>query len=276
MELQELFGLKGKTAVVTGASGALGGAAVRGMVMAGANVAACYNSSKHRMDALLECLKNSLSTVKSYKVNSFNRDEIHQNAEDVMRDFGRIDVVINTAGGNTKGAYFDDNQGIFDLDISNMFDTVTLNLFGGCIWPCLMYGKKMLNNSDGGSMINFSSTSSYRAVRGHLAYAAAKAGVSNFTAGLASHLAHNYNPKLRVNAVAPGTFPNNNPAQMLFNPDGSYRAKLKRGIDHTPMGRMGDPNELMGTLIWLASNASSYVTGITVLVDGGFIQDSPQ
>ena len=108
-----------------------------------------------------------------------------------------------------------------------------------------------------------------------LAYAAAKARVSNFTQSLAAHLARDFNPKLRVNAVAPGFFPNNNPAQMLFNPDGSYRAKAQRGVDATPMHRMGHPNELIGTLVWLASDASSYVTGITVTVDGGYLLDSP-
>ena len=151
----------------------------------------------------------------------------------------------------------------------------TLNLFGGCFWPCLAYGAKMLDNPGGGSIINFSSISAFTAIRGHIAYAAAKAGVSNFTQSLAAHLARDFNPKLRVNAVAPGFFPNNNPAQMLFNPDGSYRAKAQRGVDATPMHRMGHPNELIGTLVWLASDASSYVTGITVTVDGGYLLDSP-
>ena len=234
MDIHALFSLKGKTAVVTGASGALGGAAVRAMAYAGANVAACYNSGRERLD-----------------------------------------TVINTAGGNVKGAYYTDEQSLFDLDAQPQFDTVTLNLFGGCFWPCLAYGAKMLDNPGGGSIINFSSISAFTAIRGHIAYAAAKAGVSNFTQSLAAHLARDFNPKLRVNAVAPGFFPNNNPAQMLFNPDGSYRAKAQRGVDATPMHRMGHPNELIGTLVWLASDASSYVTGITVTVDGGYLLDSP-
>ena len=185
-----------------------------------------------------------------------------------MRDFGGIDVVINTAGGNVKGAYYTDEQSLFDLDAQPQFDTVTLNLFGGCFWPCLAYGAKMLDNPGGGSIINFSSISAFTAIRGHIAYAAAKAGVSNFTQSLAAHLARDFNPKLRVNAVAPGFFPNNNPAQMLFNPDGSYRAKAQRGVDATPMHRMGHPNELIGTLVWLASTPPR-MYGITVTVDGG-------
>lgn len=275
MDIHALFSLKGKTAVVTGASGALGGAAVRAMAYAGANVAACYNSSRERLDTLISETSDAGVEIKPYKVNSFSQDEIRQHAEDVMRDFGEIDVVINTAGGNVKGAYYTDEQSLFDLDAQPQFDTVTLNLFGGCFWPCLAYGAKMLDNPGGGSIINFSSISAFTAIRGHIAYAAAKAGVSNFTQSLAAHLARDFNPKLRVNAVAPGFFPNNNPAQMLFNPDGSYRPKAQRGVDATPMHRMGHPDELIGTLVWLASDASSYVTGITVTVDGGYLLNSP-
>ena len=251
MDIHALFSLKGKTAVVTGASGALGGAAVRAMAYAGANVAACYNSGRERLDTLISEIGDVGVEIKPYKVNSFSQDEIRQHAEDVMRDFGGIDVVINTAGGNVKGAYYTDEQSLFDLDAQPQFDTVTLNLFGGCFWPCLAYGAKMLDNPGGGSIINFSSISAFTAIRGHIAYAAAKAGVSNFTQSLAAHLARE------------------------FNPDGSYRAKAQRGVDATPMHRMGHPNELIGTLVWLASDASSYVTGITVTVDGGYLLDSP-
>lgn len=116
MDIHALFSLKGKTAVVTGASGALGGAAVRAMAYAGANVAACYNSSRERLDTLISETSDAGVEIKPYKVNSFSQDEIRQHAEDVMRDFGGIDVVINTAGGNVKGAYYTDEQSLFDLD----------------------------------------------------------------------------------------------------------------------------------------------------------------
>ena len=273
--LQQLFSLQGKNAIVTGASGALGGAALRAMVYAGANVAACYNSSKERLDTMLAGLGDVPVTIKTYKVDSFDQEAIKAHADDVMRDFGRIDVVINTAGGNVKGGYYGEGQSLFDLDSKPLFDTVTLNLFGGCIWPCLAYGAKMLNNPDGGSIINFSSIGAFKSLGGHIAYAAAKAGVSNFTQSLAAHMARDFNPKLRVNAVAPGFFPNNNPAQMLFNPDGSYRPRAQRAVDATPMHRMGDPGELIGTLVWLASDASAFVTGLIIPVDGGFLLNSP-
>lgn len=275
MDISGLFSLKGKNAVVTGASGALGGAAVRAMLGAGANVAACYNTSKERLDALLADIGEAARAVKSYRVDAFRQEDIARHAEEVIKDFGRIDVVINTVGGNVKGAYYADGGSLFDLGLQPQFDTVALNLFGGCVWPCLAYGAAMLHNPEGGSIINFSSISAFTAVRGHIAYAAAKAGVSSFTRSLAAHVARDFNPRLRVNAVAPGFFPNNNPAQMLFNPDGTYRSKAQRAVDATPMRRMGKPEELMGTLIWLASDASSYVTGQTIVVDGGYLLDSP-
>ena len=116
------------------------------MAYAGANVAACYNSGRERLDTLISEIGDVGVEIKPYKVNSFSQDEIRQHAEDVMRDFGGIDVVINTAGGNVKGAYYTDEQSLFDLDAQPQFDTVTLNLFGGCFWPCLAYGAKMLDN----------------------------------------------------------------------------------------------------------------------------------
>ena len=301
MDITNLFSLKGKNAVITGASGALGGAAVRAMLGAGASVAACYNNSKERLDALLADMGEAARAVKTYRVDSFNQEAIARHAEEVVRDFDRIDVVINTAGGNVKGAYYADGGNLFDLGLQPQFDTVVLNLFGGCFWPCLAYGATMLHNSEGGSIINFSSISAFTAVRGHVAYGAAKAGVSSFTQSLAAHVARDFNAgqanyaaskagvigltksiarelaarNVTANAVAPGFFPNNNPAQMLFNPDGTYRPKAQRAVDATPMRRMGNPEELMGTLIWLASDASSYVTGQTIVVDGGYLLDSP-
>lgn len=274
MDLQDMFSLKDKVAIVSGASGALGGAAVRAMLLAGATVVACCHRHRERLEALLERLPDAPSATISV-LDAFSPEAVREHAHDVMRQHGHIDIVINVAGGNTPGAYFTEEQTLFDLDWKALSDTVTLNLFGGCLWPCIAYGACMRDNPHGGAIINFSSISAFRAVNGHIAYAAAKAGVSSVTRSLAAHLAHDVNPRLRVNAVAPGFFPNNNPAQMLFAEDGSYRPKARRSVDATPMGRMGSPDELMGTLIWLASDASSFVTGQTITVDGGYLAHSP-
>lgn len=268
MNIKTLFRLDGKTAVVTGASGAI----ARGFAHYGANLALCYNSSKARMDSLLEDIKSQAGTHRAYQVDSRDKDAIAAHADAVMADFGRIDIVVNVAGGNRPGAvYTGGDKTIFDLGLADQLDVVVLNLFGGAIWPCLLYGKKMLGNEDGGSIINIGSINGIRPLQGRTAYAAAKAGIDNFTMSLACHLARDINPKLRVNSIAPGFFPNFRPEQMLFNEDGTPSPRTRNALDHIPMKRLGDPAELMGTALWLASDASTYVTGTVTAVDGGFL-----
>jgi NAD(P)-dependent dehydrogenase (short-subunit alcohol dehydrogenase family) len=167
--------------------------------------------------------------------------------------------------------YTGGDKTIFDLSLQDQLDVVVLNLFGGAIWPCMLYGKKMLDNPAGGSIINIGSINGIRPLQGRTAYAAAKSGIDNFTMSLACHMARDINPKLRVNSIAPGFFPNFRAEQMLFNEDGSPSRRTQNALDHIPMRRLGDPDELMGTALWLASDASSYVTGTVTAVDGGFI-----
>lgn len=272
MNIKTLFRLDGKTAVVTGASGAIGGAIARGFAHYGANLALCYNSHKARMDSLLEDIKSQPGTHRAYQVDARDKDAIAAHADAVMNDFGRIDIVVNVAGGNRPGAvYTGGDKTIFDLGLADQLDVVVLNLFGGAIWPCLLYGKKMLGNEDGGSIINIGSINGIRPLQGRTAYAAAKAGIDNFTMSLACHLARDINPKLRVNSIAPGFFPNFRAEQMLFNEDGTPSPRTRNALDHIPMKRLGDPAELMGTALWLASDASTYVTGTVTAVDGGFL-----
>ena len=272
MNIDKLFRLDGKTAIVTGASGAIGGAIAKGFAHYGANLALCYNSSKSRMDALLEEIKDQPGTHKAYQVDSRDKEAIKTHADAVMRDFGQIDIMVNVAGGNRPGAvYTDGSKTIFDLTLEDQQDVVTLNLFGGAVWPCMLYGKKMLQNSEGGSIINIGSINGIRPLQGRTAYAAAKAGIDNFTMSLACHLARDINPKLRVNSIAPGFFPNFRAEQMLFDADGKPSQRTRNALEHIPMKRLGDPNELIGAALWLASDAASYVTGTVTVVDGGFL-----
>ena len=272
MNIDKLFRLDGKTAIVTGASGAIGGAIARGFAHFGANLALCYNRNRKRMEELSEDIRALPGMHKAYQVDSRDRDSIAAHAEDVMRDFGSIDIVVNVAGGNRPGAvYTGGGKTIFELAPEDQLDVVILNLFGGAIWPCLLYGKKMLNNPAGGSIINIGSINGIRPLQGRTAYAAAKAGIDNFTMSLACHLARDLNPKLRVNSIAPGFFPNFRAEQMLFNEDGTPSARTLNALNHIPMKRLGEPDELMGAALWLASDASSYVTGTVTVVDGGFL-----
>lgn len=272
MNIDSLFRLDGKNAIVTGASGAIGGAIAKGFAHFGANLALCYNKSSQRVEKLMEGISSLPGTHKAYQVNIRDRDAIAAHAEQVMQEFGRIDIVVNVAGGNLPGAvYTGGGRTIFELDPDEQLSAVTLNLFGGAIWPCLFYGKAMLDNPDGGSIINIGSINGIRPLQGRTAYAAAKAGVDNFTLSLACHLARDINPKLRVNSIAPGFFPNFRAEQMLFNKDGSPSPRTLNALNHIPMKRLGDPDELIGAAVWLASDASSYVTGTVTVVDGGFL-----
>ena len=245
--------LSGKRAVVSAAAQGIGRASAELFAREGAKVFA------------LDINAGALSAVEGCETRPIDLLDGSAIAA-LAADIGPIDILFNCAGYVDAGTLLDTTDDgydlSFDLDVKSMTRMIRAFL------PAMIA-------AGGGSIINFSSISAFTAIRGHIAYAAAKAGVSNFTQSLAAHLARDFNPKLRVNAVAPGFFPNNNPAQMLFNPDGSYRAKAQRGVDATPMHRMGHPNELIGTLVWLASDASSYVTGITVTVDGGYLLDSP-
>ena len=271
MDIANLFRLDGKNAVVTGASGAIGGAVARGFAHFGANLALCYHNSKARMDALLEEISGLPGAFRAYRVDAADHEAIRAHADAVIRDFGSIDILVNVAGGNRPGAVYTDGGTIFDLDWRDQLDVAVLNLFGGAIWPCLLYGKKMLDNRAGGSIINISSINGIRPLQGRTAYAAAKAGIDNFTRSFAAHLARDINPRLRVNSIAPGFFPNFRAEQMLFDKDGTPSRRAQNALAHIPMKRMGSPEELMGTALWLASDASAYVTGTTAVVDGGFL-----
>ena len=158
----------------------------------------------------------------------------------------------------------------FDLELSSLQKVITLNLFGGAILPAQVFGKVMAENKNGGSIINISSMNALRPLTRILGYSAAKAAVSNFTQWLAVHFAQQYNKKLRVNAIAPGFFHTTQNHYLLFENSGELTDRGKAIINHTPMGEFGKPEDLTGVCIWLASDASRFVTGTVIPVDGGF------
>ena len=264
------FQLTGKNAVVTGASGTIGGLMADTLARTGANVALCYHSNKDAIDQRIAALSSCGVTLRGYRIDCRRREAIAAHADQLMEDFGRIDIVVNAAGGLLPGSVSDNGLTLFDLDPDIMEQMVSYNLFGGCIWPCLFYSQKMVPNPEGGSIINITSMNAYRPLEGRASYAAAKAGVANFTQWLAVHLAKDLNPKIRVNAIAPGFFPSRQNWESMASPDGKPGWRGRKIIAHTPMGRLGEPDDLAGTLIWYASDASKYVTGTMTPVDGGF------
>lgn len=267
-----LFDLRGKTAVVSGASGAIGGALAEGLAHAGADVVLCYGRNKDRAEALKAKLEDAgvPGRVVASRVDANDAEAVRDHAARVMAEFGHVDVLVLCAGGNVAAALTGGDKTFFDLELEPLREVMDLNFFGGCIYPCLYYGREMVKNADGGSIITISSMNAYRPLLGRPGYAAAKAAVTNFTQWLATHMALECHSSVRVNAIAPGFVPNARMRVSLFNEDGSRTERGERILSHTPMGRLGTPEDLIGTCIWYASDASRYVTGTVTPVDGGF------
>jgi len=266
-EILEIFSLEGKVAVITGGAGILGTTIARGLGKAGAEIAVCdiVNAEK-----VAQGLQTEGIQAKGYYINAMDIEKIKICRDEVIRDFGKVDILLNAAGGNMKEATTSKELEFFDLPISALEKVVALNLFGGALLPSQVFGKDMIKNEDGGSIINISSMSAFCPLTKTPGYSAAKAAVSNFTQWLAVHFAQEYNKSLRVNALAPGFFLTNQNRFLLTDKEGNLTPRGKTIIAHTPMDKFGDPEDLIGACVWLASDASKFVTGIIVPVDGGF------
>ncbi|PMQ01503.1 MAG: D-mannonate oxidoreductase [Dictyoglomus sp. NZ13-RE01] len=265
--VEELFSVKDKVAVFTGGAGVLAGAIAKGLGKAGAKIVVTDISP---LDARLEELRKEGIECEGYYMDALDKKSVEEVAQKVKERFGRVDILLNAAGGNDPSATTSKEVSFFDLSIEALQKVVNLNLFGGAIIPSQVFGKLMLENEDGGVIINFSSMSAFRPLTRTVGYSAAKAAVSNFTQWLAVYIAQEYSPKIRVNAIAPGFLLTNQNRYLLLNEDGSLTPRGQAVIDHTPMGRFGDPDELIGAIIWLSSKASSFVTGAVIPIDGGF------
>ncbi len=262
-----MFNLKGKTAIVTGGAGILGRDISRNLGKAGAKVAICDIADTREQ---IDNLKSEGIDAKGYYIDVLDKDKIIKCNDQVLSDLGKIDILISAAGGNQKAATTSEELSFFDLPLGALEKVIALNLFGGAILPAQVFGKSMAANSGGGSIINISSMNALRPLTRIPGYSAAKAAVSNFTQWLSVHFAQEYNKNLRVNAIAPGFFLTKQNHFLLFDKDENLTERGQAIISHTPMDRFGKPNDLAGVTIWLASDASKFVSGIVVPIDGGF------
>lgn len=265
--MKNLFNVKDKVIIITGAAGILGNSMVHHFAEQEAKVIIL-----DRNEDAGKKLEQEV-TQKGYKAYFFytdvlNKDILLQNYEEIISKFGRIDVLINGAGGNMPGATIAPDKTIFDLDTDAFKKVVDLNLFG-TILPTIVFSKAMAAQKEG-VIINISSESALRPLTRVCGYGTAKAAVTNFTKYMAGELALKFGEGIRVNAIAPGFFLTEQNRSLLTNPDGSYTERAKTIIAHTPFGRFGEPEELLGTLQWLASDASKFVTGTLTVIDGGF------
>ena len=278
----DLFSLEGRKAALLGGGGVLGAAMAKGLVDAGADVAVC-DLDLEKAQAVVDSVTSGKSggitcedkprrpVVKAYRVDAMDIESIRATAAAIFNDFGRVDILVNAVGGNMKGATTSDKVSFFDLDAEMLNKVVKLNLMAGAVLPSQVFGREMVRNKNGGVIINISSMNAFRPLTRIPGYSAAKAAVSNFTQWLATDLAKKYGDKIRVNAIAPGFFLTEQNRFLLTDPEtGEFTRRGKTIIEHTPMGRLGRPEDLIGTLIWLCSDASRFVTGIVVPVDGGF------
>lgn len=267
-ELSKMYDFTGRSIVITGGAGILGGEMACALVGCGASV-----SIVDRDPALAERLMHRFETSIGEAIvvygDVLDPEVLRQTAEKIMDTFGRIDCLINGAGGNNPRATTNPNQSFFDLPPDALRFVFDLNLLG-TILPSQVFGKYMVQQGEG-VILNVSSMNAIRPLTRIPAYSAAKAGVSNFTQWLAVHMAQEYSPRIRVNAIAPGFFLTEQNRFLLTDKEtGELTTRGQSIISHTPMGRFGTSEDLLGTMMWLLSPASAFVTGIVVPVDGGF------
>jgi len=266
--LQKLYDFSGKTAVVTGGAGVLCAAMCRALADAGAKVAVLDLNAEAAESLAAEIRANSGEAV-GVACNVLERASIETSAQAVVSKYSHVDILINGAGGNKPAASTNAEQHFFDLPSDALRWVFDLNLMG-TILPSQVYGKLMAEQKSG-VILNISSMNAIRPLTRIAAYSAAKAGVSNFTQWLAVHMAQEYAPGIRVNAIAPGFFLTEQNRFLLTDKDsGELTPRGSSVINHTPMARFGAPEDLIGTVLWLLSPAASFVTGVVVPVDGGF------
>lgn len=268
-ELQSLYDFSGCTVLVTGGKGVLGGEIACALVGCNANVVI--------LDRDRELAKRRIErfpgTVKGRGVRVYGDvlkpETLQQADETVKAEFGAVDILINAAGGNHSSATTSADLSFFDLPLDTLRHVEDLNLLGTLL-PCQVFGRGMAERGEG-VILNLSSMTAFRPLTRIPAYSAAKAAVTNFTQWLAVHMAQNYSPRIRVNAIAPGFFLTEQNRFLLLDKDsGELTARGASILAHTPMNRFGAPEDLLGATLWLISPAASFVTGTVIPIDGGF------
>lgn len=265
--MNELFNVTDKVIVVTGATGVLAGGVAKYLQQQGAYVV--YLSRKQdRVDAVLEEVRNISDKCIGFACNVLDQHALDGVYEQVLKTCGRVDVLINGAGGNIPGATIGPDQDVFDLNMDDYDKVLDLNL-KGTVMPTMTFAKAFKTQGSG-CVVNFSSMSSPLALTRVLGYSNAKAAIDNFTRWMATEMALKYGNKIRVNAIAPGFFISNQNRALLTNEDGTYTERGQKVIDNTPFRRFGEQDEVYGTIHYLISDAAAFVTGTVVAVDGGF------
>ena len=266
-ELSKMYDFTGRSVMITGGTGVLGRVIAKALAGCGANVALLARN-RVKADALLSEMSGPGRAI-IVEGDALQKDSLEAGAPIVIKEFGRVDCLVNGAGGNHPQATTRPDLSFFDIPEDALRFVFELNLLG-TIFPSQIFGQQMVKQGEG-VILNVSSMSAFRPLTRVLSYSAAKAGVNSFTQWLAVHLAQEYSPRIRVNAIAPGFFlTEQNRFLLTDQATGELTPRGQSIINHTPMRRFGEPEDLLGTVLWLLSPASAFVTGVVVPVDGGF------
>lgn len=263
----DLFDCTGQVAVVTGGTGVLGSAMARGLADAGARVA-ILGRREERAHEVVQSIEERGGAAMAAPADVLDRAQLEEAREAVLDRWGRVDTLVHAAGGNQSGATVGPEEEWFDAEWGPLDEVVRLNL-PGTFYASQAFGAPMAEQGSG-SIVHISSMAAQKPLTRVVGYSAAKAGVDNFTEWLAVELAEKYGQGLRVNAIAPGFFIGEQNRDLLLEDDGSLTDRGRTIVAHTPMDRFGEPEDLIGTVVWLSSRASRFVTGTVVPVDGGF------
>jgi NAD(P)-dependent dehydrogenase (short-subunit alcohol dehydrogenase family) len=265
--MSKLFDVSNKVVIITGGAGILGKGISEYLASEGAKVVILARN-KEKGEKVVQGIREKGGEALFLVSDVMSREMLEENKAAILQQYGKIDVLLNAAGGNMPGATIPPDKTFFDLEIDAFKNVVDLNLFGSII-PTMVFAEEMAKQRQG-CIVNFSSESALRPLTRVVGYGSAKAAINNFTRYLAVEFAHKYGAGIRVNAIAPGFFLTEQNRALLTNPDGSHTDRAKSIIAHTPFGRFGEPEELFGTIQYLISDASKFVTGTVAVVDGGF------
>jgi len=259
--------LSGKVAVITGGGGVLCSAIAEGLAREGVKTV-LLDLAQDKAEAALGKVRKAGSDGLALKTNVLSRADLERALEETLKEFGRVDFLINGAGGNHPRATTGPEVPLFDLPEEAIRFTFDLNFMGTFI-SCQVFGRAMAERKEG-VILNIASMNAIRPLTRIPAYSAAKAAVANFTQWLAVHMAQEYSPKIRVVAIAPGFFLTEQNRFLLLDEKGELTPRGRQILDHTPMGRFGVPEDLIGAVVWLLSPGASFVTGVVIPIDGGF------
>jgi len=266
--MQELFTLTDKVVAITGAGGILCGAIAKALGGAGAKVAV-WDINEEAAVKVADEIKSNDGLCLAVKCDVLDKNSLKVAKEKTVADLGEIDILINGAGGNKKEATTSDELTFFDLPVEAVRGIFDLNFLGTFLTTQIV-AKDMADRGKG-IILNVSSMAAFRPLTKVVGYSAAKAAVNNFTQWLATHICQNYSRNIRVNAIAPGFFlTEQNRFLLTDEKTGELTARGRKIIEHTPMARFGQPEDLIGTAMWLLSDAAKFITGVVVPIDGGF------